>query len=68
MRKNQLGNTGLKVTEICLGTMTWGQQNTQQEAFEQLDATIDYRVNFIDTAECTRYPLGQPRQAQQKPL
>jgi aryl-alcohol dehydrogenase-like predicted oxidoreductase len=56
MRKNRLGRTDLEVTEICLGTMTWGQQNTQQEAFEQLDAAIDYGVNFIDTAEMYSVP------------
>ncbi len=51
MRKRQLGRTDLQVTEICLGTMTWGEQNTQDEAFEQLDYAMDYGVNFIDTAE-----------------
>ncbi|PIE41510.1 MAG: NADP(H)-dependent aldo-keto reductase [Gammaproteobacteria bacterium] len=56
MHKRPLGNTDIQVTELCLGTMTWGQQNTQQEAFEQLDYAIDYGVNFIDTAEMYAVP------------
>ena len=56
MRKNPLGRTGLQVTDICLGTMTWGQQNTQDEAFAQLDAALDYGVNFMDTAEMYSVP------------
>lgn len=55
MDKRELGRTGLLVTETCLGTMTWGQQNTEAEAFEQLDFAIDYGVNFVDTAEM--YPV-----------
>lgn len=56
MQKNALGRTELKVTNICLGTMTWGKQNTQQEGFAQLDAALDYGVNFIDTAEMYAVP------------
>lgn len=56
MQKNALGRTELKVTNICLGTMTWGKQNTQQEGFTQLDAALDYGVNFIDTAEMYAVP------------
>ncbi|MBI1195634.1 MAG: NADP(H)-dependent aldo-keto reductase [Gammaproteobacteria bacterium] len=51
----ELGNTGLKVSAICLGTMTWGQQNTEAEAHAQLDAALDAGVNFVDTAEM--YPV-----------
>ncbi|MCZ4089794.1 aldo/keto reductase [Sinorhizobium psoraleae] len=51
MRYNMLGRTGIKVSEICLGTMTWGSQNTQTEAHGQLDYAFDRGVNFIDTAE-----------------
>ena len=40
MKKNKLGNTLLEVTEICLGTMTWGYQNSEEEAHEQLDYAI----------------------------
>lgn len=56
MLKHTLGRTELQVTELCLGTMTWGKQNTRQEAFEQLDAAMDYGVNFIDTAEMYAVP------------
>lgn len=51
MRFNQLGRTGIKVSEICLGTMTWGSQNTEAEAHEQMDYALDQGVNFFDTAE-----------------
>ncbi len=46
-----LGRTGLNVSQICLGSMTWGTQNTAEEAFEQIDHALDQGVNFIDTAE-----------------
>ena len=46
-----LGRTGLTVPEICLGTMTWGSQNTEAEAFAQMDYAMDHGVNFFDTAE-----------------
>jgi len=55
MEQRQLGRTGLKVTSICLGTMTWGQQNTEAEAHAQLDYALDRGINFIDTAEM--YPV-----------
>lgn len=55
MEKRELGRTGLQVTRLCLGTMTWGQQNAEAEAFEQLDFATDLGVNFIDTAEM--YPV-----------
>ena len=51
----QLGQTNINVSALCLGTMTWGEQNTCEEAFAQLDQAIDYGVNFIDTAEM--YPV-----------
>ena len=51
MRFNELGRTGIKVSEICLGTMTWGSQNTEAEAHEQMDYAVDRGVNFFDTAE-----------------
>ncbi|MDK1489054.1 aldo/keto reductase [Sinorhizobium sp. 7-81] len=51
MRYNMLGRTDIKISEICLGTMTWGSQNTQTEAYGQLDYAFDRGVNFIDTAE-----------------
>jgi aryl-alcohol dehydrogenase-like predicted oxidoreductase len=51
MRYNNLGHSKIKVSEICLGSMTWGSQNSQQEAHEQIDMALDCGVNFIDTAE-----------------
>jgi len=50
-----LGNSQLKVSEICLGTMTFGQQNNETEAFQQLDYAREHDINFIDTAEM--YPV-----------
>ena len=55
MKYRQLGNTDLKVSLICLGTMTWGDQNTEAEAHQQLDFALDQAINFIDTAEL--YPV-----------
>ncbi|MDF5717116.1 MAG: NADP(H)-dependent aldo-keto reductase [Rhizonema sp. NSF051] len=55
MKYNQLSNSDLKVSEICLGTMTFGQQNILEDAKAQLDYAIASGVNFIDTAEM--YPV-----------
>lgn len=55
MKYRKLGHTDIEVSLICLGTMTWGEQNTEAEAFSQLDTAIDAGVNFIDTAEL--YPV-----------
>lgn len=51
MKFNELGRTGISVSEICLGTMTWGSQNSEAEAFEQMDYAVAQGVNFFDTAE-----------------
>lgn len=51
MKQNPLGRTGIMVSEICLGTMTWGSQNTEAEAHEQMDYALERGVNFFDTAE-----------------
>jgi aryl-alcohol dehydrogenase-like predicted oxidoreductase len=56
MKYNPLGNSDIKVSEICLGTMTWGEQNSEAEAFEQMDFALDQGVNFFDTAEM--YPVN----------
>ena len=56
MNYRKLGTTGLKVSTICLGTMTWGEQNTEQEGFEQMDFALDKGVNFWDTAELYAVP------------
>ena len=56
MKYNKLGNTDIEVSVICLGTMTWGEQNTEKEAWEQLDYALAHKVNFIDTAELYAVP------------
>ena len=55
MKFKKLGNTNIDVSLICLGTMTWGEQNTEKEAFEQMNYSEDKGVNFFDTAEL--YPV-----------
>ncbi|WP_428429827.1 aldo/keto reductase [Pararhizobium sp.] len=55
MKYNTLGRTGITVSEICLGTMTWGTQNSEAEAHEQMDYAVSQGVNFFDTAEL--YPV-----------
>tara|TARA_B100000768_G_scaffold119431_1_gene110455 strand:+ start:1254 stop:2297 length:1044 start_codon:yes stop_codon:yes gene_type:complete len=52
---SKLGHTNIEVSKICLGTMTFGEQNTEKEAHEQLDFALEHGVNFIDTAEM--YPV-----------
>ena len=60
-RTSRLGHSGIAVTDACLGTMTWGVQNTEAEAHEQLDYAIKQRgVNFIDTAEMYPVPMSDP--------
>lgn len=56
MKYNPLGTTGLEVSEICLGTMTWGKQNTEAEGHEQMDYAVAQGVNFFDTAELYAIP------------
>jgi aryl-alcohol dehydrogenase-like predicted oxidoreductase len=51
MKYRKLGNTDLKVSVICLGTMTFGEQNTQNDGFEQMNYAIERGINFFDTAE-----------------
>ena len=51
MNYKKLGNTDIEVSTICLGTMTWGEQNNQRDAFEQMNYALDRGVNFFDTAE-----------------
>ena len=51
MKVNRLGRTDISVSEICLGTMTWGSQNSETEAHAQMDHAIDAGINFFDTAE-----------------
>lgn len=56
MKYNNLGHTDVKVSELCLGTMTYGEQNTERDAHEQLDYALDRGINFIDTAEIYAVP------------
>ena len=56
MQYTTLGSSGLRVSRVCLGTMTWGQQNTQADADAQLALALDAGVNFIDTAEMYAIP------------
>ncbi len=51
MKYNDLGQSGIKVSELCLGTMTWGSQNSQSDANRQIEISIDHGINFLDTAE-----------------
>ena len=51
MQTKPLGTTDLLVSQLCLGSMTWGTQNTAQEAFDQIDCSMQAGINFIDTAE-----------------
>lgn len=55
MEYRKLGTTDIDVSAICLGTMTWGTQNTQDEAFDQMDYALGQGINFFDTAEL--YPV-----------
>jgi aryl-alcohol dehydrogenase-like predicted oxidoreductase len=56
MEYRRLGRSDIKVSAVCLGSMTWGIQNTEGEGFAQLDYALDQGVNFIDTAEM--YPVA----------
>ena len=55
MKMNKLGRTGLSVSRVCLGTMTFGEQNSEADAHSQLDYALERGINFIDTAEM--YPV-----------
>ncbi|HWK47160.1 MAG TPA: NADP(H)-dependent aldo-keto reductase [Stellaceae bacterium] len=55
MHKNRLGRTDIHVSKLCLGTMTWGEQNTEAEAHQQIDYALERGINFLDTAEM--YPV-----------
>lgn len=56
MEKRRIGRTDLLVSKICLGTMTWGQQNTEAEGHAQMDRALERGVNFLDTAELYSIP------------
>ena len=56
MKYSPLGRTGLQVSRVCLGTMTWGEQNSQPEGFAQMDYALERGINFFDTAELYSIP------------
>ena len=63
MEYNKLPGTDIEVSKICLGTMTWGRQNSESEAFQQMDYSLDHGVNFFDTAELYPVPATPERYA-----
>ncbi len=66
MNYRKLGTTDLEVSTICLGTMTWGEQNTQEEGFEQMDFALDQGVNFLILLNFMLFHLKQKLSAIQK--
>lgn len=58
METRPLGRTGIRVSSVCLGTMTWGSQNSEAEAHAQIDLALDRGITFLDTAE--GYPVTPP--------
>jgi len=60
VRYSKLGRTDIRVSRVCLGTMTWGEQNSQQDAHDQIDYAVGEGVNFLDTAEL--YPVPRSRE------
>ena len=62
MEYRKLGTTDIKVSALCLGSMTWGEQNTEADAFKQLDYALSNGINFIDTAEM--YPVPPSAETQ----
>ena len=61
IRRRQLGTSDLVVSDVCLGTMTWGKQNTLEEGVQQLDCAFDeYGLNFLDSeGQCGNQPVRQ---------
>ncbi|WPC73611.1 NADP(H)-dependent aldo-keto reductase [Vibrio porteresiae] len=64
MQYTRLANSSLEISKLCLGTMTYGEQNTQADAFQQLDYALERGINFIDTAEM--YPVPPKTETQGK--
>src|SRR5690349_1721240 len=62
MQRTRLGRSDLQVSKVCLGTMTFGEQNTEADAHSQLDYALERGINFIDTAEM--YPVMPRAQTQ----
>ncbi|MEO6348929.1 MAG: aldo/keto reductase [Aquaticitalea sp.] len=64
MKYTTLPHTNIKVSKLCLGTMTWGNQNTQEEGFQQMDYALDQGINFFDTAELYPVPAQEKTYAE----
>ena len=64
MEYRKLADTDIELSLICLGTMTWGQQNSEKEAHEQMDYAFENGINFFDTAEL--YPIPPMAETQGK--
>ncbi len=62
MKYTKLPNTDIEVSKICLGSMTWGQQNTEAEGHQQMDYALEQGINFIDTAEMYSVPARKETQ------
>ena len=62
MKYTFLPNSDIKVSKICLGSMTWGQQNTEKEGHEQIEYALEQGINFIDTAEMYSVPANKDTQ------
>ena len=68
MEYRTLGRTNVKVSVLCLGSMTWGEQNTEADAHEQLDYAVGEGINFLDTANSIRRRRNRARKAGPKKL
>ena len=68
MKFKKLGNTDVDVSLICLGTMTWGEQNTKKEAFEQMNYSFERGINFLIQQNYMQYLQNLKHMARQKRL
>lgn len=66
MEYRKLGNTDLDVSVICLGTMTWGEQNTFEEGYEQMDYAVDQGVNFLIQLSYIQFHQNQTLKERQR--
>jgi aryl-alcohol dehydrogenase-like predicted oxidoreductase len=69
MQYKRLGRSPMMVSSICMGTMTFGEQNTLEEGVEQLNLAFDtYGINFVDTAEMYPVPTAKETQVRRLPV
>ena len=68
MEYNKLPGTEIEVSKICLGTMTWGRQNNEQEGHEQMDYAFEQGVNFLTRLSCIPFHLGKRNKGKQNKL